>query len=354
MVNWKKIFIFVGIPLLSFYIFLIVIFYAFIAGLFLIVLLLGFSCLRFSKKKIWAGLSKLSIAMILFLLLMISNPVYWPRQIVRHIDTSRVVQPNDPLVQGLNNTLAMWDYLNSTYGVNESVFYSLDNDSRLQLMTDYIIEDVIEYYYIPEVYGVIDYVSSAHEAIEKGRGDCHSRTIVMVSFFIYMGYNAYCCEAPFHWYTVVYFGPGRTDPHYYYRLNWTDPEIIFNHEEVFYPMNIFQRLGDIVFGLPFYDKIMELFSSRIVQILLAPILVGVGFLMTLGIKSTAWKSKKHYLKNAIFCSLILILGFLVAFGLSVFVPQITLLTMLITVAVAAQAVHSNLGARLSLSHEGTK
>ncbi|MHA1265319.1 MAG: hypothetical protein ACTSRS_08815 [Candidatus Helarchaeota archaeon] len=359
MVNWKKMFYFIGLPLLGFYIFLIIIYYAFISTLFLLTLLLGICCLRFSKAKIYSGLTKLALAMLLVFTLFVSNPLYWPTQIARHLDTSLVIQPSHPAVQQLNSTAPgyMWDYLNTTYGITPAYFYqNMTDNERLENMTAYILNAVIEYHYIPEVYGVIDYVSSTAEAIGHGKGDCHSRTIVMVSFFIYMGYDAWACEAPYHWYTLVYLGPDRTDPHYYYRnvfrdgQPWPDPQIIFNHQEVIYTMNVFERLGDVVFGLHFYDKIWELFSIPEALIALWPLLIGIAFLMTLAIRCTT-SEKKHYLKNGLFASLILVGGFFLALSFSdVLFPQllfvqIVFLLMMITVALAAQTIQSNFGGR---------
>lgn len=354
MVNWKKFFLFIGIPLLAFYIFLIVIFYAFIAGLFILALLMGICCLRFSKKKIFPGLSKLTIGMMLVFLLFISNPLYWPEQIARHIDTSRVILPNDPLVQQLNSTPYMWNYLNNTYGVTPAYFYNnMTKDEQLLNMTDYIVFslEVINYTSIPAVYGVIDFTASAHEAIANGRGDCQSQAVIMVSFFIFMGYDAWACEAPYHWYTLVYLGANRTDPHYYNRLDWSDPQIIFNDKERYYTMNLFERLGDITFGRRFYDKIYELFSIPEAQIGLWPLLLAIGFLMTFAIRSTT-SEKKNYLKNGILASIIIIAGFFIALSFSqvffpeLFIPQIVFIIMVGSIILAAQTVHSNLGARL--------
>lgn len=360
MVNWKKFFYFVALPLLAFYIFLIIIYYAFISTLFLLSLFLGLCGMRFSRKKIYPGLSKLALGMMLVFTLFVSNPLYWPTQIARHVDTSLVIQPNHPAVQQLNSTDPgyLWDYLNTTAGINATFFYnSLSEDEQLQYMTSYILDEVIEYRFIPEVYGVILYVSSASEAISHGKGDCHSRTIVMVSLFIYMGFDAWACEAPYHWYTCVYLGENRTNPHYYYRdvfrdsQNWTAPQIMFNHEEVIHTMNVFERIGDVVFGLPFYDKIYELFSIQEVQTMLWPILVGISFLMTLAIRCTV-AEKKNYLKNGLFASITLLAGFLLAMCLSgVFfpqfmIPEIVFLTMLISVVLAAQSAHADVGGRL--------
>lgn len=355
-VNWKKFFFCVGLPLLAFYVFIIIIFYAFISTLFLIALLLGIGCMRFSKKKIYPGLSKLALGMMLFFSLMISNYLFWPSQIVRHVDTSLVIQPYHSSVQQLNSTEPgyMWDYLNSTSSglITPDYFYNtMNDDQRLGNMTNYILDWVIVYYFIPEVYGVIDYVSSTPEAIWHGKGDCHSRTIVMTSYFIFHGYDAWACEAPFHWYTCVFLGASRTDPHFYYRLNWTDPQIMFNHEEVIYTMNVFERLGNVVFGLRFYDKIYELFSIEEVTIGIWPALCGIGLIMTVAIRCTQ-AEKKRYLKNGILASVILLVGWFLALSFShilfpqLLFPQLTFITMLISLALAAQSVQSDLGGRL--------
>ena len=116
-------------------------------------------------------------------------------------------------------------------------------------------------------------------------------------------------------------------------------------------MNLFERLGDITFGRRFYDKIYELFSMPVAQIGLWPLLLAIGFLMTFAIRSTA-SEKKNYLKNGILASLILIAGFFVALSFSqvffptLFIPQIVFIIMAGSVVLAAQTVHSNLGARL--------
>ena len=110
MVNWRNFFLVIGVPILAFYTFLIIIYFAFISGLFLWVLIIGCCCLR--KKDIWAGLSKLTLALLMFIFIFFPNLTVFPAQIANHIDTSRIITPNDPLVQQLNETDYMWDYLN--------------------------------------------------------------------------------------------------------------------------------------------------------------------------------------------------------------------------------------------------
>ena len=165
----------------------------------------------------------------------------------------------------------------------------------------------------------------------------------------------WACETPFHWYTRVDNVSGTTQ--YYYRdvfrdgQNWTDPQIEFNDKEVRYPMNFFERLSDTVFGLPFYDKVMEAFTIPEVLIAIWPALIVIGLLMTVVIRVTNSDSKKYF-KNGIIAALVLLLGFFLALSFSqalfpqLLIPQVTFITMIITVALAAQSVQSNLGGRL--------
>jgi hypothetical protein len=73
--------------------------------------------------------------------------------------------------------------------------------------------------------------------------------------------------------------------------------------------------------------------------------------MTMAIRCTE-SEKKNYLKNGILASIILIAGFFLALSFSqvffpqLFIYQVVFITMASSVILAAQAVHSNLGARL--------
>jgi len=332
-----------GIPILVFYTFLIVTMFAFISGLFLWVLIIGCCCLR--PSKIWAGLSKLSLALLMFIFLFFPNPLLWPAQIANHIDTARVITPTHPLVQQLNTTSAMWVYLNETYGVTPAYFFNnMTDDERLENMTDYIITEIVAYEEVMGHYFVLDYLPTAPEAILEGRGDCKARTAVMVSFFLFMGYDAWGVEDCFHTYTCVFLGPNRTNPHYYYTRGRTDYMIMFNNESIIYTKDIIQRLGYILFNEKFSKEIQDMFAAPTTLFILPGIFIGMGFLIPLIIQSTNWDAThKKYLKNAALCAIILIGGFGLALGIGSLVPQAILSSIAVSAILSVQLVHSNCG-----------
>ncbi len=352
MVNWKKFFLFVGIPLIAFYIFLIGILFAFISGLFLWVLIIGCGSLFFNKKGIWKSLFKLSIAFLFIIFLFYPNILVLPGQIVNHIDRGRVINPNEPLVQQLNSTSPgyMWDYLNTTYGITPAYFYSVNmtDDQRLENMTDYIITEVIQYVEVMEQYFVLDYVPTVREAIQRGWGDCRARTATMVSFFLFMEYNqTYAVEDAFHTYTCVFLGPDKTDPHYYYTRGRTDYMIMYNHEEIIFTKNIFERLGYIFFHERFAKEMRELFQAPTTLYIIPGVFIGLGFLLPLVVSSKDdEKIERKYLKNALLSSIITISSFVFIITIGMMVPQIILLTVALAIMITVHAIHLNLGARL--------
>jgi hypothetical protein len=353
MVNWKKFFLFVGIPIISFYIFLIIIVFAFISGLFLWLLIIGVASLFYNKKEIWKSLSKLSLTFLFIIFLFYPNVTVLPSQIVNHIDRSRLFDPNEPLVQQLNSTEPgnMWDYLNQSSGgvITPAYFYqNMTDDDRLANMTEYIITWVIHYEEVMGHYFVLDYIPTVREAISEGRGDCKARTVTMVSFFLFMGYNqTYAVEDAFHTYTCVFLGPDKTDPHYYYTRGRTDYMIMFNADEIIYTKSLFQRLGYIFFSPRFSKEIKELFQNPITLFILPGIFIALGFLLPKIVGSqTDEKQTRKYLKNAFLSSILIVGGFFLALGIGNIMPQLILLIILIAIITAIHAIHLNLGVRL--------
>lgn len=314
---------------------------------------MGVSCLYFNKKKIWKSLSKLSLVCFFIIFLFYPNPLVWPSQIKNHINLSRVFDPNDPLVQQLNSTDPgfLWDYLSKPEhgNVTPSLFYnSLTDDERLTNMTNFIIDEIIIYEEVMGHYFVLDYLPTVREAISEGRGDCKARTVTMVSFFMYMGYNqVYAVEDTFHTYTCVFLAPNKTDPHYYYARGRTDFMIMFNHEEIIFTKNIFERLGYIFFSERFSKEIREMFQEPTTLFILPTIFVGLGFLLPLIVESPDLKQEeKKYLKNASFSVLIVITGFILAIGIGVLMPQLIIPTIFTSIIVAVHAIHLNFGVKL--------
>jgi hypothetical protein len=342
--DWKKFFLFVGIPIIAFYTFLIVILFAFISGLFLWVLIVGCSSLYFKKKEIWKSLSKLSLALLFIIFLFYPNPAVWPSQIANHMDTSRIITPNHESVQQVYTEMV--DHINQSCGL--TYFYvNMTEHERLTNMTDYLTNYTIQYKEVMQQYLVLDYAVTAPDAIEEGWGDCKARTVVMVSVFLYMGYDAWGVEDCFHTYTCVFLGENKTDPHYYYRRGRTDYMIMFNNETVTFTKNLFQRLGYIFFTSKFSKEIREMFQEPSTLFILPAIFIGLGFLLPKIVGSDDEEViEKKYLKNVLLTSIILNGGFALALGIGVIVPQVIMLIIMLSVILAVHIIHANLGARL--------
>ena len=253
---WKKLFLFFGIPLLVFYIIMIFIYYAFLSSIWLVCLIAGLLCLR--KNRFWRRSTKFSISMFVCFFILISNPIYWPSQIYRHIDTSTIVTPNAPAIQQLNDTTEYWAYLVTNYGIDQPSYKNLTEVQKLHYIEDFCL-DKVEYLNIQYIWGVIDYVATPTEVLERGVGDCQHRTVVMVSFLIYLGYDAWCAECPLHWYPRVFLN--ETTHVDLYKVNWTEPHILINDKERKFVMNLPMRLFDTLTHFSLNEPINEFLNS---------------------------------------------------------------------------------------------
>ena len=336
MLFWKKLFILLGIPLLIFYIIMIIIYYAFLSSVWLIALIVGFFCLR--KNRIWRRMTKLSIAMFVCVFILISNPFYWPSQIHRHIDPSLIVTPNAPAVQHLNETTEYWAYLNNTYSLNQSTYKNLTDYQKIHYVEDYCL-DKIEYLNIQYIWWVIDYVATPTEVLQKGVGDCQHRTVVMVSFLIYLGYNAYCAECPLHWYPVVFLDNGSMI--YLYHVNWTDPQVLINDKEVIFAMNLPQRLFDTLSHFSLNDPIRNLINTPIFWSIFLFCAFLISFLLVLLIKTSGVTTKKKKMTNILFGGTFFNLGFLCIMAISSIFPSITLISLIIVIILDVQLISHN-------------
>ncbi|MBD3229395.1 MAG: hypothetical protein GF329_14515 [Candidatus Lokiarchaeota archaeon] len=339
MLLWKKLFLSIGIPLLAFYIFMTVIYFGFLSTVWFIALIVGLCCLR--KNRIWRRATKMSVALFIFMFLLIWNPLYWPAQISRHLDTSQIITPNATAVQNLNSTTPgnFWDYLNGTYGVNASQFYTNSTEVQQFHYIEEFVLDKIEFKYLLETYGVIDYVATPTEAIVRGKGDCQSRTVVMTSFLIYMGYDAWAVETPFHWYTRAYLSNGSYI--YLYRNNRTEPIVRMNHEQVVFEMNLFESSLLVLTHHRITDPLNSLFSQPTFWMVILPISFGISFLLVLLIKTSGVTTKKKKISNTLFGGTFLNLSFLLLLALSTIVPSLSLIILIISIILTVQLISHN-------------
>ena len=205
-------------------------------------------------------------------------------------------------------------------------------------MTDYILEEVVTYKFLHEIYGVFAYMASAPEVVAHGEGDCHSRTMVMVSLFIYLGYDAYACETPLHWYTMVNIAG---TPHYYYRINWSDPTFMFNDKQVVYRLDPFHALMDVMFHKSL-NEIGYLLQAPIAWLPILPIaFFGIASLFTVISKSPERLNKKGFLRNSLMTTVVLLTATLLAMTLFQLVSFIPLLIMLLGIVVSMRLLHED-------------
>ncbi|MHA1309880.1 MAG: hypothetical protein ACTSQO_03040 [Candidatus Helarchaeota archaeon] len=297
---------------------------------------MGVFCLR--KNRIWRRLSKLSIAMFICVFILISNPIYWPSQIYRHLDTSTIITPNAPAVQHLNDTSQFWAYINSTYGINGPCYKSLTDYQKVHLVEHFIL-DKIQYLNIQYIWFVIDYVATPTEVLERGVGDCQHRTVVMVSFLIYLGFDAYCAECPLHWYPVVFLKNGSIT--YLYHVNWTQPEILINDHNKIFLMDLPTRLYDALTHFSLNEPLNALLNTPFFWIILIPLSFGMSGSLVLIIKTSGNPSKKKSLYNILFGGISLIIGLLFTTILgNIYIP-ISLTIILITIIITVQLISHN-------------
>ncbi|MBD3230201.1 MAG: hypothetical protein GF329_18630 [Candidatus Lokiarchaeota archaeon] len=333
---WKKLFLFLGFPILIFYCIMIIIYYSFLSAVWLISLIVGLLCLR--KNKFWRRATKFSISIFVCFFILISNPLYWPSQIYRHIDTSTIITPDAPAIQQLNETTEYWSYLSTNYGINQPTYKNLTEIQKLQYVEDFCFNKVI-YLNIQYIWGVIDYVATPTEVLERGVGDCQHRTVVMVSFLIFLGYDAWACECPLHWYPRVFIN----DSTYIdlYKVNWTEPHILINNEQVKFVMNLPMRLYDTLTHFSLNDPINEFFNSFTFWILFSPISLIAAALLVLLIRTSGKQTKKKKLYNILFGTFFFIFGFLMTTLIGNFYSSLSLIILITTIILNVQLISHN-------------
>ncbi len=339
----KKLFLCVGLPALTFYFFLATIYFAFIAGLLVLVFLVGVCCLR--KKDFWLRASKLAVAMVGIYVLLVPNPLMWPQQVERHLNPALLITPGAPEVQGLNDTDKFWDWIATTEGLSVSQFEALDEPTRLRHWSDYCLI-VVNWTDIAVQYGVIARVATPVEAITSGHGDCQAQSVTTTSLLIYLGYNAYACESPLHWYTVVYLANGT--PVYLdrivgvLRLTASDPEFLMNDKGIWYSKNWATIFPDILFNPHLNRNFLNTFLQTPLMWTFLPLaLLGVGILFKCATSAPDKVGKKAILKGGLFAGLLLNGGFLLAMGLSFAFPLLTFLFLLVIIVITVQVTSHN-------------
>ncbi len=184
---------------------------------------------------------------------LVPNPLIWGQQISRRLDHKQLLTPNEPSVMSLadpNSAGNLWDYLNRTHVHTnhtefEAVFRTWTIPNQVEHIFDYIYDDdnygLIKYAFDIDTNYVFDHVATPLEVLTSGKDDCQGISCLLASLLIYMGYDAYVCECPFHWYVRVFYVNGTGDTTFedvYRNSRHSDPFYMFNMEETIFPAEI--------------------------------------------------------------------------------------------------------------------
>jgi hypothetical protein len=179
---------------------------------------------------------------------LVPNPLIWGQQVNRRLDHRQLLTPDEPSVASLvdpGSTNGLWAYLNRYHpGINETVFRTWTLKSQLDHVFDYVYDDntyaLIDYEYDIDTNYVFDHVATPAEVLASGEDDCQGISCLYASLLIRMGYDAYVCECPFHWYVRVFYVDGGTNQTAYHDI-WkggTEPFYMFNEAETIFPQDL--------------------------------------------------------------------------------------------------------------------
>ncbi|NMC06859.1 MAG: hypothetical protein GYA24_16695 [Candidatus Lokiarchaeota archaeon] len=172
---------------------------------------------------------------------LVPNPLIWGQQISRRLDHRQLITPREPSVMALNDTSNLWAYISSRYsGATPQQFKTWTIHDQVWRIF-YYINYLIDYEYDIDTSGVFDHVATPREVLASGKDDCQGISCVLASLLIYLGYNAWIAECPFHWYVRVFYvnGTGQTNHVDVYRYSRnSDPFFLFNMDETVFPAQL--------------------------------------------------------------------------------------------------------------------
>ncbi len=177
---------------------------------------------------------------------LVPNPLIWGDQISRRLDHKRILTPYDPAVVALNGSTALWTYIQDHYGVTPEQFKTWSIPTQVRRVY-YYIDSLIDYTYDIDTNHVFDHVATPAEVLASGEDDCQGISCTLASLLIYMGYNAYVAECPFHWYVRVFYtneSDGSTLFYDAYRYaNHPDPMYMFNETVTIFPQGLWENVN---------------------------------------------------------------------------------------------------------------
>ena len=165
----------------------------------------------------------------------------------------------------------------------------------------------------------------------RGKDDCQGRTVVSVSFLQYLGYDAWCAETPFHWYTRVFIN--STTHIDLYRGDASEPLCIFNGKSVQFPTPFIDCLYSLLFSRSdyvagFYSDFINSYPALILFFILLAVSFIVSSLVVLFLKLPYKTTKKQYLALILFGTIIFQISLIAVYLISMFTPVVFIISML--------------------------
>ncbi|MFX1295401.1 MAG: hypothetical protein ACFFD2_11205 [Promethearchaeota archaeon] len=309
----KKIFLYFGLPLLIFMIFIAVIYFVIHLIWFMTVGALVLISM-YRKKRKYIILTKLGIVLFLWFVFICYNPLYWGQQIYRHLNRSSLITPNAPCIVSLEINFTTSSHYSGPYNrttIQGQLEELYDIQDYLYGAPDGLIEYVYDFFEYP---GVFDHIPTPEEVLDDKQDDCDGIAVVTVSLLVRLGYEAYVAESDSHWwiYVKIYGEDLSTSMqgkiHTIVYLNWWedvgDPYVIFNQTAVIIMQPLYiswiQQMMD-----GYYIEIMQAFGLPYIG-LLPVVAVILGFTFSFGVSFPRKYPKKWmHLPNIIFASLAL-------------------------------------------------
>jgi len=303
----KRIFLYIGLPLLIFMIFIISIYYV-IHLLWYLTITVITLLTTYRKERRYISLTKLPIILFLWFLFICWNPVYWPQQIYLHLNRAALITPNDPCIINLYNNFTTSAFYRGPYN-RSTIQGQLNELSDIKSYLDTRIPYVLD----SDQYYVLDYIATPAQVLAIGKDDCDGMAVVCVSLLIYLHYEAYIAESDMHWWTYVkIYGGNLTESvgqnYMVVYLNWWngigEPYVIFNQTTVIFPQPLLvswtHQMTD-----PYYVQYIQKIGSPLIG--LVPI-AGLlfGFLFAFGVSfPRKYPKKRMHLVNMLLAALVL-------------------------------------------------
>lgn len=199
----------VGLPVLAFMLIISIAYIVFFSVMFFVAA--GFITVAMLPRAIKTRQGyllgvKVALFMLVAFTALVPNPLIWGQQVARRLDHASLITPGDPAVQALNGTGSdgLWTYMQDRYGASPATFASWSLPVQVQRVY-YYIRSIITYRYDIDNNQVFDHVATPREVLESRRDDCQGISCLLASLLVFLGYNAFVCEVPFHWYVRVFY-----------------------------------------------------------------------------------------------------------------------------------------------------